>query len=338
MRLTVNNVRSLAAWKMPEFQYEDIGAFEASGAFTRGIHSIHVAGMPIDLYMDIKPGCAIVFFFNGAKVRSEELKLPFFAGLRVLPPGNVSRIYINDPSLYLEKNLSLGWYAGSKQLPLQELLPRIIKHTIAAARPSKVIFTGGSGGGFASLYYSRMFPDSFAVVWNPQTNILKFYPRHIDDYGKAAFGLHSLASTEALLPALIQADLCSLYACADQRNYVLYMQNYADGFHVQSHLKPFLEAVGDTSAQDAIFTTGKVRQGLYVHGAHWGEGHVTPPREFLTSLYANLLNYQHGWKELFACKDHLSELIRLSEPRTDPLRPSSHDMPLPAHGPGTASP
>ncbi|WP_402721346.1 hypothetical protein [Janthinobacterium rivuli] len=313
LRENYDQVRSLENWKLPEFRYASIEEFESSGSLDGGIHSIIASGLPIDLYMDIKPGYPIVFFFNGAKVRSDNLKLPFFAGLRVLPPGNVSRIYINDPSLYLEKNLSLGWYAGSKHLRLQEVLPRIIKHTITTASPSKVMFTGGSGGGFASLYYSRLFPNSLAVVWNPQTNILKFYSRHIHDYGKAAFSLKSLESTEALLPNLIQTDLCTLYASADQENYILYLQNYSDTFHVQCHLKPFLADIEHGPDGESEFKSGKMRNGLYVHGAHWGKGHVTPSREFLTSLFGNLLSYNYEWKELFANSNHLKKVIILSE-------------------------
>jgi len=313
LREHFEQVRSLEHWGLPEFSYASVAAFEATRALEGGIHSVMAAGWPIDLYVDIKPGCPVVFFFNGAKIRTDDLKLPFFAGLRVLPPGEVSRIYINDPSLYLEKTLSLGWYAGSRHLRLQEVLPRIIQHTIAVAHPGKVMFTGGSGGGFASLYYARLFPDSLAVVWNPQTNILRFYSEHIQDYGKAAFGLQSLASTEALLPNLVETDLCSLYASAAQQHYVLYLQNRSDDFHVRHHLIPFLADIVPACGEEPEFRSGMVRHGLYVHAAQWGEGHVTPAREFLTSLYENLLGYPHGWRALFADGLQLTDAIARSE-------------------------
>lgn len=302
-------IRCLKSWHMPEFVYQDLAAFESISSLQNGVHTVLAAGLPIDLYMDLKPGCPIVFFFNGAKVRTDDLKLPVFAGLRVLPPGDVSRVYLSDPSLYLERSLSLGWYAGSTHLRLQQILPRILGRIIELMRSSKVMFTGGSGGGFASLYYARLFKRSLAVVWNPQTDILKFYPRHIDEYGYAAFKFPSLEATRTLLPQFIDTNLCRLYSPAIQENFILYLQNRSDKYHIDHHLKPFLACLGKAIDGDAVFTPGRIDQRLYLHGGEWGDGHVSPPLAFLTELYGRLLNQGDGWDSLFARNRRLADII-----------------------------
>ncbi|MFS8973849.1 hypothetical protein PO002_04945 [Cupriavidus necator] len=306
-------VRSMDRWKQPVFRHSDVEYFETAPSLASGIHTIYEGGLPIDLYVDLKPGQPLVIFLNGAAPRSEAMKLPVFAGFGVVPPGEVSRLCINDPSLYLDVSLPLAWYAGSaKQPALQALLSRVIGTVVALADTRQVVFVGGSGGGFASLYYSRLVPESLAVVWNPQTDILAYAPQHVAEYSRAAFGLADMEVARRELPARIATDLCALYRGSTPSNHILYLQNGTD-WHVKSHCQPFLAALGHQVS--APLSSGKLGESLYLHVGAWGEGHVPAPQPLLKSLLADLLEHRGGWKELFA-GERLEIMLDVAEAAT----------------------
>ncbi|OZI48361.1 hypothetical protein [Bordetella genomosp. 4] len=270
--------------------------------------------MPLEVFAHLKPGKPIVIMFNGAQQRVASLKLPVFSGFGATNADTMSRVFINDPTLYLSENLELGWYAGNSKLNLQELLPQIFEKIFSRARPSKIIFAGGSNGGFAALYYSRLVPGSLAIASNPQTNILKYRVFHVKRYSKVAFALQSLEEAREKLPSLIDFNLGKLYS-ERRENFVLYMQNSSDHFHVQSHCIPFLETL-DPSRADQKISTMRIDSRLFLHVQNWGPGHAGPRKEYWKMLLNDLVTYSSSWNELFA-PDGIESLVKNSMNRFD---------------------
>ena len=75
-----------------------------------------------------------------------------FTGLNVTRDLDASFVAISDPMLYLDPDLKLAWYAGSAGWNFQAEMKRVLRKIIAVALTADVVFFGGSGGGFASLY------------------------------------------------------------------------------------------------------------------------------------------------------------------------------------------
>lgn len=296
--INFSDVRSLERWPVVAFFHSSKASFKSKKILSNGLHTVFMEGLPIDILLQLKQGRPIVFFLNGATPRSEDIKLPIFSGLSVVPPGEVSRVYINDPSLYLDPSLALGWYAGSAHLDLQSILPELIRKIVDQAEADKLIFVGGSGGGFASLFYSRLFPGSLAVPWNPQTNILDYVPMHVAKYAKSAFHLADMEAARVHLPRHIEVDVRSLYGRGDSENYVLYLQNESDS-HVNQHLVPFLRELGCLIQGSEVPPRGLLSKNLYVHIDEWGPGHAQPKKGFLRPLLAGLISHQGGWDTLF---------------------------------------
>lgn len=280
--------RSFERWaKLSRFDVPDIDAF-AKGEIPVGITTIHGEAVPIDLYASIKPGAPLLVFLDGNLPRATMAPLPYFSGFGVTPKDRpVSAISISDPSFALAPDLTLAWYAGSEKMALQILLVSILTKAVAVARPSKVVFMGGSGGGFASLFYSSFVQDSIALVWNPQTDIRAYNPAHVEAYARIAFPADflRLGDPAAVLDRNIVADVSRCYPNA--RNYVIYLQNASD-WHVSGHLAPFLRK--QCLQLPAAPFSGMIDQRLYLHLAEWGKGHVPPPKEVLTTLLAAVLD------------------------------------------------
>lgn len=258
-------MKRFARWGDPEI-HQSLVAFLQLGTWKPGPHSLPG---DIDLYATFTPGAPLAIVFHG-RIDREKAAPPIFSGFHVAT--GMSRLCISDPSLYLDPSLMLGWYAGHRGLPLQETLHTIIDRAIEVAQPSKVLFVGGSGGGFASLYYARHFPASTVIVWNPQTNILNYHPKFVAAYTKAAWGM-GLEEAQERLHEQICVDVAPLYRSPGPK--VLYLQNRSDN-HVEVHMKPFLKA------------TGERRSDVLVHLGNWGNGHVAPPKALLRALISRM--------------------------------------------------
>ncbi|OZI48360.1 hypothetical protein [Bordetella genomosp. 4] len=163
----------------------------------------------------------------------------------------------------------------------------------------------------------RELVGSLAIASNPQTNILKYVPHHVERYSKVAFALQSLEEAREKLPSLIDFNLGKLYS-ERRENFVLYMQNSSDHFHVQSHCIPFLETL-DPSRADQKISTMRIDSRLFLHVQNWGPGHAGPRKEYWKMLLNDLVTYSSSWNELFA-PDGIESLVKNSMNRFDEAR------------------
>lgn len=234
--------------------------FQEKEELLPGIHTIWHNNLPIDLqFSPIKDSNTLVVVLHGAA--DQGVQLPWLSGVGITKDLSVSRLFISDPSLYLDENLRLGWFSGNRFQPnLQEDLIGIFKKFVDASKSKKIIFLGGSGGGFASLFFSNYIKNSTALVFNPQT-IIKNYPKiAVDSWLNLAWEKEDLS--EVKKECII--DLTELYKNSNNENNIIYLQNSTDN-HVHLHAQPFIENYSGNN--------------LYYLEDNWGDGHVPPPKE-----------------------------------------------------------
>jgi hypothetical protein len=292
---TIEAARSTARWGTPR-EHADLDAFLAATELPDGMHTIWGEIAPIDFLVRLKPGRPLILSFHDNTPRNSSVKLPIFTGLGVIKSLDASYIALSDPSLYLHPDLKLAWFAGGDGLELQKLLPAVLGKIVALSGASDVICLGGSGGGFAALYYSAGISGSIAVAWNPHTDIIRYNPTHVAEYGAAAFGLETYEATAARLPSLVDTNLAAAYA--DGRdNRVLYLQNNSDGY-VVTQMRPFLTSLGIDVGPLPKGTkiNGVVADGLWLLLEDWGEGHVAPPAPALSALLAAIVADPARWR------------------------------------------
>lgn len=228
----------------------------------------------------------LVICLNGNSPRSEISQPPFFSGFGILP-GNipVSHVAVSDPTISLTPDLTLSWYAGSAHADLQNILPSIFDRIIEYLEPSSVTFFGGSGGGFASLYYANKIKGSIALVWNAQTDILSYNMLHVRKYAEAAFGFDSDTDIGLLAE---KTDTRLPFDGGNQNCKIIYLQNGSD-WHVKAHLNPMLQRMG--LPERAFPFGGMVADDFFLYIGDWGQGHAVPPKHVLTALLEKL--YTH---------------------------------------------
>ncbi|SEI42145.1 hypothetical protein SAMN04487917_101189 [Arthrobacter sp. yr096] len=254
--------------------YSGVASFIEADSIPQGILSISEAGLPIDLLnSDVGSDTTMVVFHGAVESTSQ---LPVLSGQGLSTGIGVNRIFISDPSLYISEGLQLGWFAGNKAQPgLQSDLEKIIRRIVTSHGSRRVMFFGGSGGGFASLYFAARFAGSAAVVFNPQTNIARYQPSTVLDYAQIAYDApDDVQEPLSYLPQLAVTDLCGLYA-QPLGGAVVYLQNLNDLFHTENHMQPFLEAVHPDNP-------------VFLLEDFWGPGHAPPPKPLLTEVLAGV--------------------------------------------------
>ncbi|WP_098467904.1 hypothetical protein [Serinibacter salmoneus] len=185
---------------------------------------------------------------------------PRFERLASLSTLERHGLYLADPTIRLSPKLSLGWYVGDETYDPTPDLADLINSIARHLEVERVLLTGSSGGGFASMALAPRVENATALVFSPQTRIRRYRPYLVKRFHATAFPSYS-SWQEIEEQHRARVDLCWAYAHGPGAD-VVYVQNTGDEFHMSEHCEPFLEVAGD-----------RVR----VHYEHHVDGHG-PPR------------------------------------------------------------
>lgn len=272
--------RNLGRYSQPIHEFDSLEAFLGTPT-PSGISVILHGGLPLDVLVLPEPGAStILFAFHGAAPAGATT--PIFTGLEVSQQTQAHRVFFSDPSLGLDQDLLLAWFAGNSRQRLHEAFPLIIAHVAAELGARRQVFYGGSGGGFAALRYSALVPGSLAIAVNPQTSISRYGPRAVQKYLEVCWGINEPDDLHAACAAVGDLDLCALYA-RGPKNTVAYAQTARD-WHVNRHMRPFLNAASRSCD-------------VWTLMSDWGPGHAPAPKEFTRTLLSATTAAQTSWTE-----------------------------------------
>ncbi|OZI56389.1 hypothetical protein CAL20_13215 [Bordetella genomosp. 4] len=294
------DVRDEDVWGGVKHNFETLDQFQSAVNLEDGLTKIGIGPTFVDIYATIRHGNPLFIYFNGAPKDRRSVKFPIFSGSRIHPSDECSRLSISDPALHISEKFKLGWYAGSKYFETQKIvIPAILDKIISLAKPSTIVFVGGSGGGFASLFFSRLCPGSIAVVCNPQTNILRYHKTMVRKFLSICYNVYSIsaAAKDSEVTCRITKDLCRMYdpRKGGLRNKIIYMQNINDRFHYEQHYRLFAQALGVTVADEVGFS----QQGNFLSLiGDWGKGHSAAPRDLWTLILRNIVLYEKNLNDL----------------------------------------
>ena len=281
--------RSDTRWGCSVIEWPSLETFLATEEVQSGVHSVPIgefAGKPInyDFFFTARPGTVLLCHFHGNAPR-EGVDPPFFAGLGVTSSTTASLFVPSDPVLELDANLSLAWHFGCEGIRLQAITVRIVQKLQALLETPRVVAWGGSGGGFAAIRVVKDVPNAIALVWNPQTDIARYYPESVVRYRSIAFPRIAadtpIPSDRGQFPSLCTDEFLDGY-----KGHILYLQESTD-WHVEAHLKPFLASFCGKEASDIAGCSnfsGLVTDQLYLHLDHWGNGHVPPGKDVISKI------------------------------------------------------
>lgn len=224
--------------------------------------------------------------FHGAVSRERD-RYPRYDRVTTLRRSGEAFISFADPSLLIDESITLGWYTGARSWDPVPLICAVIKRAQEVSGAEELVFVGGSGGGFAALRISALFPGSAAFVFSPQTSIAKYKGGHFPRLLEHGYGIDDKDLAYQEFPG--RFEVLATYSKAPV-NRVYYLQNLNDPGHIGDHYNPLRRAIGisEVTGEDA---TGRLRLVLADLAA---TGHGPPAPEEFDTHWARALEHFAG--------------------------------------------
>lgn len=297
MRLRLNYAR----WASGRREWSSIASFVAAHP-SDGVHGIGGHGLPLDMLLvnASRIGAnarerVLPVFLSGAVSARNGGDGPFFSGRAMAEATGMPALCIADPTLAVHGDLGLAWYAGSQWQATQQVLGDLLE-AITVAWQVEPLLIGGSAAGFAALQAgARLGKHASVLVWNAQTDLLRYYRPAVLDYLRAAFpragGWSEVSALQTAAAELARHSVTSSvvpdYAAGARPRRLVFLQNATDDFHVLHHAGPLLTTLNLHARHTAYSSDdGEV---LFWFG-QWGSGHIPVPKPFLASVIKHMRN------------------------------------------------
>jgi pimeloyl-ACP methyl ester carboxylesterase len=201
-------------------------------------------GGMLDMFAVIRSSSDKVVISGQDALNRSKPPLPYFARWSWHEHLPCSFVTFNDPTLYRSETMLGGWCqydAGHFGVELiAEVLDRLL--TAAGIAQENAVLYGTSAGGFWALMTGALLPAATVVVDIPQTDLLNYpqrhHVRHLLDVAYA--GIPQDEARERFAHRLVVSRYYEHLGRHPHR--VIYHQNVLDPDHVETQMKPFVEA------------------------------------------------------------------------------------------------
>ena len=170
--------------ELKRFNFESLECLEIHPEAAEYI--VWLDGIKIEFYYKPCNESDILYVFSPGYLNRERYTHPYYQRIKWFDLIRRKGLILTDPTLNLDGSIEIVWMQGDAENYYLELQAKLVKKIMELEKVSskRTMFYGSSAGGFASLMFLNYFKDSFAVVNNPQTDILRFYrPRRIKKWG-----------------------------------------------------------------------------------------------------------------------------------------------------------
>lgn len=227
------------------------------------IHRPKQLGMKLYAYSHVQHGEPLHIVFHGAMITGTWF--PRFERVRTMTERGRSFCTLADPTIQLDHGLKLGWYVGHDGADTLEWISSLVDRLRVIAGARQLIFVGSSGGGYAALQASHLFPGSLAFVMDPQTVVTNYHAAQVQRFLRVGFdNMSPLAAIQAHPDRL---SAVARYAAEEPTNWVYYTQHLRDRFHIENHLRPFGEVFGLTDPT-ADYESDRFKLSVVERGKH----------------------------------------------------------------------
>ncbi|WP_156096049.1 glycosyl transferase family 2 [Methanobacterium sp. SMA-27] len=154
-----------------------------------------------------------------------------------------SVIYYNDPTLYIDPELYIGWGIGKIDdwylLVIADIIQILARKNNIT--PENMLFFGSSGGGFTAIMLSTFIKNSSVIVNNPQIFLTNYAKRHLNQMINSCFDNLDL---ETVLEQY--GHRIDIVKCFEHQQYMpnlTYIVNSDSKNDILNHFIPFIESL-----------------------------------------------------------------------------------------------
>lgn len=190
----------------------------------------------------------LICFGSGA-YNPQRLSPPIFNRYSWQSEFEESVIYYNDPTLYLDPELRLGWGVGKNDEWYLLVIADIIRISANKRRisPENILFFGSSGGGFMAIILSTLCKGSAVMVNNPQIILTNYYKKHFNYMLKVCFDETDLELLDKNEHRFNAIKTFEQEEYIPDLTYIVNMYSLAD---VKNQLIPFLNGISKMAYLD----------------------------------------------------------------------------------------
>ncbi|WIM70213.1 hypothetical protein [Corynebacterium suedekumii] len=248
----------------PVVEYSSVVEFLSRNFTPTGLISID-QGLPLHLHWTDAGADTTLVMFSGA-TSTRIPTVPAFEGFATTRDLSANVLLVSDPSIILDRKMTIGWYAGHNRAPdFQQELQEIVA---SLAEGTRVVFFGTSGGGFPALEQASRVSGSTALVVNPLTHVNYERREAVDLYLKNAWNMENPEDPDEV--PFVNSVIPIYEKPVDAS--VLCIHNINDTRHLKHYWNPFVK-VAHPSNQ--ICT---IKPDL-------GPGHVGPDKKTMVELF-----------------------------------------------------
>lgn len=271
-------------WGEPIHRH-DRTAFFALDRLESGLHLIDYGAVELAMLIANRGAAATFYGFHAAQSPLVRRPVPYFQGRRIAPK-RMNMVLVTDPSLYLHKDVRVGWFFGNRHIDMLAEFPKVMDKLDALMGAGRRLLWGNSAGGTAAFLFAR--EEDTSVVMNPQAILRNFTWSRVQPWLYHAYGFDPEEYWQGRAYGEAHLDL----RARPPKGRIVYCQNRHDD-HVERQLEPLAAAMGvSTEAGD----DGRFRLIL----GDWGDGHIPPPSEMQARIVGEeadrILGPAKGWR------------------------------------------
>lgn len=246
---------------------------------TSQIFSASVGGLVLPFVVGRGSTDLLSIRFHGA-INRTKTTLPFFPGLTSEAKDGDNYAIFQDPSLDLNKNMTLAWYLGDGTTNIHNFIAECIQKLQTEMKAARILLSGSSGGGFAAMQVASYLPESVVLAFNPQTDVKEYFRTSTDTALSTC--LRSPDSMEASDSFRSATSVIASYATLEALPRVLYVQNTGDKHHITKHRDPFMKMLQSEHSN--------YQERIEFIDVDWGPGHVAATAEIQSKFRLDALN------------------------------------------------
>lgn len=204
-------------------------------------------GIKYDFLAALRPRTRNLVVIGQSALVRQNVHLPMFQRWTWIEDlHDCSAIVLNDPNLYLDERLNAGWWFGTPARDTAREMAELVGQMadgIGIPR-RRIVFYGGSAGGFSSFHMAACLPGSRVIADIPQINMRAYHHRgEADRAAQAAFGVNKIADTP--IDMLHRVDVIERFLHERTVPEYLYLQNSRDITHVSAHFGYFMQRTAE---------------------------------------------------------------------------------------------
>ncbi|QQU94456.1 hypothetical protein FQK23_03940 [Corynebacterium aurimucosum] len=263
--------RTLSRWKYTHF-YERMEDF-LDTPLNSGLNTISLNGRLLDFVIRDRGAKLLLVTFHGA-LSPRQKTVPYIQGEGIAKASGVNLLAFSDPSLELGA-ITCAWFLGDRELGvLTRRFRPIIQHVAEETGAEKVLFFGGSGGGYAAVNFASSYEGSAAIAMNPRLNLNAGPPSKLRPYLEVCHDARTVTPIRRVKREFFQPNLADNFRQETGPD-LLILQNRNDARYLNRQTNPFIRELSS-------YPHG------YVQLFDGAPGHSPASKEFLTPLIRRL--------------------------------------------------